>query len=124
LTLTIRLLTFVFTTLVGWAYYGEKAVEYLFGERAVLPYRWLWVVALFVGAALPLPVVWAGADVTNALMAIPNLIALLLLSGVVVRETRGYLWENRLDDEMDAAWVTPPHDVTAAHAMGGILPRG
>jgi alanine or glycine:cation symporter, AGCS family len=99
LILTIGLLTFVFSTLVGWAYYGEKACEYLFGERAILPYRSLWVVAVYVGAALPLPVVWAAADVTNALMAIPNLIAVLLLSGVVVRETRRYLWEGRLDEQ-------------------------
>jgi alanine or glycine:cation symporter, AGCS family len=99
LILTIGLLTFVFSTLVGWAYYGEKACEYLFGERTILPYRSLWVVAVYVGAALPLPVVWAAADVTNALMAIPNLIAVLLLSGVVVRETRRYLWEGRLDEQ-------------------------
>jgi AGCS family alanine or glycine:cation symporter len=101
LVLTIGLLTFVFSTLVGWAYYGEKACEYLFGERAIRPYRWLWVAAVYVGAALPLPVVWAAADVTNALMAIPNLIALLLLSGVVVRETRTYLWAGRLDEKAE-----------------------
>jgi AGCS family alanine or glycine:cation symporter len=97
--LTVGLLTFVFSTLLGWSYYGEKACEYLFGVRAIRPYRWLWVVAVFVGSVLPLPVVWAAADITNALMAIPNLIALLALSGVVVRETRTYLWEDRLDDE-------------------------
>jgi len=100
LVLTVGLLTFVFSTLVGWAYYGEKACEYLFGVRAIRPYRWLWVAAVYVGATLPLPAVWAGADVTNALMAIPNLIAVLLLSGVVVRETRRYLWEGRLDESM------------------------
>ena len=97
--LTVGLLTFVFSTLLGWSYYGEKACEYLFGVRAIRPYRWLWVAAVFVGSVLPLPVVWAAADITNALMAIPNLIALLALSGVVVRETRTYLWEDRLDDE-------------------------
>jgi AGCS family alanine or glycine:cation symporter len=97
--LTVGLLTFVFSTLLGWAYYGEKACEYLFGPRAIRPYRWLWVAVAFVGSVLPLPVVWAAADITNALMAIPNLVALLALSGVVVRETRTYLWEDRLDDE-------------------------
>jgi AGCS family alanine or glycine:cation symporter len=97
--LTLGLLTFVFTTLVGWSYYGEKAVEYLLGPRAIRPYRWLWVIAVYVGAALPLPVVWAAADITNALMAVPNLIAVVLLSGVVVRDTRTYLWEGRLDEE-------------------------
>jgi AGCS family alanine or glycine:cation symporter len=100
--LTVGLLTFVFSTLLGWSYYGEKACEYLFGVRAVRPYRWLWVAAVFVGSVLPLPVVWAAADITNALMAIPNLIALLALSGVVVRETRTYLWEDRLDEEAPA----------------------
>jgi AGCS family alanine or glycine:cation symporter len=97
--LTVGLLTFVFSTLLGWSYYGEKACEYLFGVRAIRPYRWLWVAVVFVGSLLPLPVVWAAADITNALMAIPNLIALLALSGVVVRETRTYLWEDRLDEE-------------------------
>ena len=97
--LAVGLLTFVFSTLLGWAYYGEKACEYLLGAGAVRPYRWLWVVAVFVGAVLPLPVVWAAADVTNACMAVPNLIGLLALSGVVVQETRTWLWEGRLDEE-------------------------
>jgi AGCS family alanine or glycine:cation symporter len=100
--LTLGLLTFVFSTLLGWSYYGEKACEYLFGVRAVRPYRWLWVTAVFVGSLLPLPAVWAAADITNALMAIPNLIAVLALSGVVVQETRTYLWENRLEEEAPA----------------------
>jgi AGCS family alanine or glycine:cation symporter len=100
--LTVGLLTFVFSTLLGWSYYGEKACEYLFGVRSIRPYRWLWVAAVFVGSVLPLPVVWAAADITNALMAIPNLIAVLALSGVVVRETRTYLWEGRLDEEAPA----------------------
>ena len=69
---------------------------------SILPYRWLWVVAVMVGSVLPLPVVWSAADITNALMAIPNLVSLLALSGVVVRETRTYLWENRLDEEAPA----------------------
>ena len=102
LILTVGLLTFVFSTLLGWSYYGEKACEYLFGVRSILPYRWLWVVVVFVGSVLPLPVVWSAADITNALMAIPNLVALLALSGVVVRETRTYLWEDRLDEEAPA----------------------
>jgi AGCS family alanine or glycine:cation symporter len=107
LILTIGLLTFVFSTLLGWSYYGEKACEYLFGVRSILPYRWLWVVVVFVGSVLPLPVVWAAADITNALMALPNLISLLALSGVVVRETRTYLWEGRLDDEAPADGAQP-----------------
>lgn len=89
--LTGGLLTFVFSTILGWAYYGEKAVEYLFGLRAIAPYRWLWVLAVFVGAVTHIEIVWTFADVMNGLMAVPNLIALLLLSGVVAAESRKYL---------------------------------
>lgn len=84
--LTISLLTFVFSTLLGWSYYGEKAAEYLWGQRAVRPYRFLWVAAVLVGSVLPLAVVWDFADAANGLMAVPNLVALLALSGVVARE--------------------------------------
>jgi len=93
--LTVGLLTFVFSTLLGWSYYGEKACEYLFGERAIQPYRRLWVVAVMVGAVLPLPVVWSAADITNALMAIPNLISLIVLRGVIIEETRAHLWNDQ-----------------------------
>lgn len=96
--LTFGLATFVFSTLIGWSYYGERALEYLGGKKTILPYRLLWVVMIVVGARSSMPVVWNFADVANALMAIPNLLALLLLSGVVVRETRRYLWEGRLDE--------------------------
>jgi AGCS family alanine or glycine:cation symporter len=89
--LTGGLLTFVFSTILGWAYYGEKAVEYLLGLRAVLPYRWLWVIAVFVGTVTHIEIVWTFADVMNGLMAVPNLIALLALSGVVAAEGRKYL---------------------------------
>jgi len=88
--LTVGLLTFVFSTILGWSYYGEKAAEYLWGEKAIKIYRWLWVVAVMVGSVLTLPIVWSLADITNALMAIPNLISLIVLSHVVVRETRLY----------------------------------
>jgi AGCS family alanine or glycine:cation symporter len=94
LVLTVGLLTFVFSTILGWSYYGEKAVEYLFGERAIRPYRMLWVVAVMVGSVASLPAVWSFADIANALMALPNLIALLALTHVVVAETRTDLWEN------------------------------
>jgi AGCS family alanine or glycine:cation symporter len=93
--LTVGLLTFVFSTLIGWSYYGEKACEYLFGSRAIQPYRWLWVAAVMVGAVLPLPVVWSAADITNALMAIPNLISLIALRGVIIEETRAHLWNDQ-----------------------------
>lgn len=97
--LTIGLLTFVFSTILGWSYYGEKAVEYLAGARGVPPYRWLWVVMVLVGSVVTLPIVWSFADIANALMAIPNLVALLLLSGVAVAETRTYLWNGNLEAE-------------------------
>lgn len=90
--LTVGLLTFVFSTILGWSYYGEKAVEYLLGQRAVFPYRCLWTIAVLVGSVLSLPLVWSLSDIANALMAVPNLIALLALSGVIVAETREYLW--------------------------------
>lgn len=88
--LTIALVTFVFSTILGWSYYGEKAMEYLFGSKSVLPYRWLWVGAVFLGAVAPLADVWNFCDIMNGLMAVPNLIALLLLSGVVAKETGEY----------------------------------
>jgi len=91
--LTLGLLTFVFSTILGWSYYGEKAAEYLFGAGAIPPYRLLWVVAVMVGSVASLPAVWSFADIANGLMAIPNLISLLALSGVIVAETRQHLWE-------------------------------
>ncbi len=87
------LLTFVFSTILGWSYYGERAVEYLFGHGAVLPYRWLWVAAVMVGSVVAMPAVWAFADIANAFMALPNLISLILLNGVIVAETRKHLWQ-------------------------------
>jgi len=89
--LTIGLLTFVFSTILGWSYYGEKAAEYLFGHRAITPYRWLWVVVVMVGSVVTVPIVWSFSDIANALMAIPNLISLLVLSSVVRAETKDYL---------------------------------
>ncbi len=88
--LTVGLLTFVFSTILGWSYYGEKAVEYLFGTRSIIPYRLIWVLAVMVGSIASLQSVWAFADIANGLMAIPNLVALLLLHKVVVSETKRY----------------------------------
>jgi len=88
--LGIGLATFVFSTILGWSYYGEKAIEYLFGLKAVLPYRLLWVAAVVVGSVLPIQMVWDFSDIANGLMAVPNLISLLLLSGVIVAETRAH----------------------------------
>lgn len=95
--LSVGLITFVFSTILGWSYYGEKAIEYLIGIKAVQPYRWLWVVAVFVGSVISLNIVWTFADITNALMAIPNLVSLIFLNKVIVKETKEYLWEGKID---------------------------
>jgi AGCS family alanine or glycine:cation symporter len=96
--LSFGLLTFAFSTILGWCYYGERAVEYLKGKQWTQVYRVVYIIAVFFGSVLNLGVVWNMADCMNALMAIPNLISLLLLSGVLVKETRKYLWEGRLDE--------------------------
>ncbi|MBR6842780.1 MAG: sodium:alanine symporter family protein [Prevotella sp.] len=98
--LTFGTLTFAFSTILGWSYYGESAVNYLEGRHTNRFYRVLYIVALFFGSIISLDIIWNIADCMNALMAIPNLIALLLLSGVAASETKKYLWSNRLDEEM------------------------
>lgn len=97
--LSFGLLTFAFSTILGWSYYGERAVEYLKGRRWMLTYRVLYIMAVFAGSIINLTVVWNFADCMNALMAIPNLLALLFLSKILVDETRKYLWSGRLDEE-------------------------
>ena len=99
--LTFGLTTFAFSTILGWCYYGERAVEYLKGYRWVIAYRIAYIAAVFIGSIMSLQMVWNLADCMNALMAIPNLISLLALSGILVHETRKYLWRNRLDEEMN-----------------------
>lgn len=94
--LTVGLLTFVFSTILGWSYYGERAVEYLFGKAGIKPYRYLWVIAVMAGSVASLPLVWDLADAMNALMALPNIASLLLLSGIIVAETKKFLWEDNL----------------------------
>jgi AGCS family alanine or glycine:cation symporter len=94
--LTVGLLTFVFSTILGWSYYGEKAAEYLLGPRVITPYRILWVVFVMVGSVLSLPSVWCFADIANGLMAVPNLISLIVLNGIIVAETKKYLWDKNL----------------------------
>jgi AGCS family alanine or glycine:cation symporter len=97
--LTFGLLTFAFSTILGWCYYGERAVEYLRGSRWVKVYRVLYIAAVFLGSIMNLSIVWNLADCMNALMAIPNLVSLLALSGIIVHETRKYLWKGRLDQD-------------------------
>lgn len=99
--LTFGILTFAFSTILGWSYYGESAVNYIERRRSNRFYRILYIVALFFGSIINLDIIWNIADCMNALMTIPNLVALLLLSGVAAQETKKYLWSNRLDDEME-----------------------
>jgi len=95
--LTIGLLTFVFSTILGWSYYGEKAAEYLFGVKILIPYRIAWVVLVMVGSVATMPMVWSFADIANGCMAIPNLVSLLALNGIIIKETRKYLWDDQSD---------------------------
>lgn len=97
--LSISLLTFVISTLLGWSYFGERALQYLGGVKFIIPYRILWVVATFVGCVIPKSsIVWDFADCANGLMAVPNVICMIAMSGLIVRHTRHYLWQNRLDE--------------------------
>ena len=93
--LTFGLLTFAFSTILGWCYYGERAMEYLKGKRWVLGYRICYIIAVFLGSVMNLAVVWNLADCMNALMAIPNLVSLLFLNGIIVHETQSYLGRAR-----------------------------
>ena len=99
--LTFGIVTFAFSTILGWSYYGESAVNYIERRRSNRFYRILYIIALFFGSIINLDIIWNIADCMNALMAIPNLIALLLLSKVAAQETKKYLWADRLDDEME-----------------------
>ncbi|HSR88189.1 MAG TPA: alanine:cation symporter family protein, partial [Pontiella sp.] len=84
------LMFFAYSTMLGWSYYGDRCAEFLFGENIIPVYRWLFVGCVTIGAVGGLKVIWTIADIFNALMAIPNLIGLILLSGVVARETTTY----------------------------------
>ena len=99
--LTIGLATFAFSTTLGWSYYGERCVEYLKGKKWMLCFRIVYIATIFLGSVISLGLVWNIADCMNALMAIPNLISLLCLSGIIVHETRKYLWRDQLDKDMD-----------------------
>jgi alanine or glycine:cation symporter, AGCS family len=91
---SLGIIFFAYSTILGWCYYGEKSIEYLLGIKSVLPYRLLFVVAVFVGAVSKLDLVWTFADIMNGLMALPNLIGLLGLGGIVAAETRNYFNNN------------------------------
>ncbi len=95
--LTIGLITFAWSTVLGWSYYGERSWVYLVGTKAVIPFRIAWVLVVFVGSITALDLVWNIADTLNAMMAFPNLIALLGLSSVIVSETKKYLWDDNME---------------------------
>ena len=103
--LTLGIICFAYSTVLGWAYYGERAVEYFSGKKGLIPYRVLYIVVAAIAPVVTLDVVWALADILNALMAIPNLIAVILLSNVISKETKKYI--NDLDkwDESDVPIV-------------------
>lgn len=96
--LVIGIAAFAYSTILGWSYYGERCVEYLFGRGGMIPYKLIFVFILLIGPVIKLDLVWTMADIFNALMSIPNLIAVVALSPVVVKETNYYLYGNRLDE--------------------------
>lgn len=95
--LAVGLVSFAFSTILGWAYYGERAFEYLFGKKFLILYRIAYAIAIFVGSISANQFIWDIADTFNAFMAIPNLVCLLLLNAVIVSETKKYLWSNNVD---------------------------
>lgn len=100
--LATALVFFAFTTILGWAYYSERCLQYLLGRRdkkAILAYRWVYIFAIFIGPYLTVSAVWTSADIFNGLMAFPNLIALILLSGIVANETKTFLAKFKGDKE-------------------------
>ena len=97
--LTFGIITFAFSTILGWSYYGEKAVEYLVGKRGIIFYRIVYILLVYAGATMSLALVWGLSDIMNALMAIPNLLSLLLLSNIIAKDTQYYLWGRRLEED-------------------------
>ena len=97
--LVIGIISFAYSTILGWSYYGERCVEYCLGKKALIPYRVLYIVVAAIAPVVALDLVWTIADILNALMAIPNLVAVLLLSPVIVKETKKYI--NNLDAKSD-----------------------
>ena len=89
--LIFGIITFAYATILGWLYYGERCLEYLFGKISLFPYRFLWILVLVFAPVIRLELVWSISDTLNALMTIPNLIAILLLSDVIAKDTRYYL---------------------------------
>ena len=97
--LVFGIILFAYSTVLGWAYYGERCVEYFAGRKGLVPYRVLYIAVAVIAPVISLNLVWTIADILNALMALPNLVAVLLLSNVIVAETKKYI--NNLDAKDD-----------------------
>ncbi len=106
--LVVGMVLFAYSTILGWSYYGNRCVTYLFGKHAIIPYEVIYVIIAFVGAVGVGDVVWTCADIANALMVIPNIIMVLLLSNVIARETKHYVYQKHLDEM--AEWDMPMLD--------------
>lgn len=96
--LVVGIVLFAFSTILGWSYYGERCIEYLFGRKGVLPYKLIFIVVLLVTPITALDLVWKMSDIFNALMALPNIVAIIALTPVIVKETNYYLYGRRLDE--------------------------
>ena len=99
--LVIGMILFSYSTILGWSYYGNRCVTYLFGRRAIRPYQIVYVLAAFLGAVGVADIVWTTSDIANAFMAIPNILMVLLLSGMIARETKHYVWDKNLDERTE-----------------------
>ena len=99
--LTVGLICFAWSTILGWSYYGERCWVYLCGQKAIMPFRIIYTLVVFVGSVMTLDAVWGIADILNASMAFPNLVALLGLSGVIASETKKYLFDDNMDGWSD-----------------------
>jgi alanine or glycine:cation symporter, AGCS family len=100
--LVLGMVAFSYTTILGWSYYGNRCITYLFGRYAIRPYQVVYVAVAFLGAIGVGDIVWTISDIGNALMAIPNIVVVLLLSGMIARETRHYVYDGNLDEPDDA----------------------
>jgi AGCS family alanine or glycine:cation symporter len=96
--LVLGMVSFSYSTILGWSYYGSRCVAFLFGKRGVLPYQIVYVAVAFLGAIGVGDTVWLVSDIGNALMAIPNIIVVLALSGIIAKETKHYVWKGNLDE--------------------------
>ena len=97
--LVLGMVLFSYSTILGWSYYGSRCITYLFGKRAIVPYQIIYVIVAFLGSIGVGDIVWTISDIGNALMAIPNIIMVLLLSGLIARETKYYVYEDRLSEK-------------------------